>query len=66
MTVDVEDTPVLFRIKEECCGCSACFSICPQKAIIMLPDVEGFLYPHILTDKCIKCKCCIGVCPMKR
>ena len=30
-----------------CTGCSACKNICPQAAIEMMSDEEGFLYPHV-------------------
>lgn len=42
--------------KEDCCGCTACMNICPVKAITMVPDEEGFLYPFIDEEKCIHCK----------
>ena len=48
---------------EKCCGCSACYSICPVSYINMEYDNEGFLYPVINTKKCIECKSCINVCP---
>lgn len=49
--------------KNECCGCSACISICNKDAIFMKPDVFGFLYPTINEDKCINCGACARVCP---
>lgn len=49
--------------REQCCGCTACYSICPKEAIIMKPDVEGFLYPSIDQEKCIHCGRCTKVCP---
>lgn len=52
----------LFLDKENCCGCSACMSICPAEAISMKPDKEGFVYPVIDTDKCINCARCLTVC----
>jgi coenzyme F420-reducing hydrogenase beta subunit len=52
----------LFSAREACCGCSACMSICPQKAIKMSPDEEGFLYPVIDRDLCIECGRCVEVC----
>lgn len=55
----------LYEKKEECCGCSACFSICPKQAITMKEDKEGFLYPVIDVKKCIRCKRCISVCNFK-
>ena len=36
-----------FVSKNDCSGCSACSNICPQHAITMLPDSEGFKYPCI-------------------
>lgn len=57
--------PELFLKKEDCCGCTACYSICPVNAINMLADDEGFFYPEIDTKKCIGCKKCINVCAFK-
>ena len=50
--------------KEECCGCSACYNICPVQAIEMKEDEKGFKYPVINKDKCIKCNLCEKVCPI--
>lgn len=55
----------LFDNGEDCCGCSACYSICPVEAISMESDEEGFLYPTINTDICIHCKKCVSVCTFK-
>jgi len=55
----------LFSDKSQCCGCSACFSVCPKGAICMVQDEEGFLYPWIHEEKCINCRLCIKVCPLK-
>ena len=49
---------------DNCCGCTACYSICPKKAIQMEPDSEGFLYPAINADICISCGLCEQVCPI--
>lgn len=57
--------PVLYEQKKDCCGCSACFAICPGNAIVMVEDNEGFQYPKILEEKCIKCLACQSVCPFK-
>lgn len=58
--------PILYKNKEECCGCTACFAICPKMAITMIEDDEGFDYPHIDKNKCIRCCLCISVCPIKK
>lgn len=57
--------PILYKRKEDCCGCAACYAICSKKAITMAEDREGFAYPHIIEDKCICCYQCIKVCPVK-
>jgi len=48
--------------KSQCCGCTACASICTQNAITMQPDVMGFLYPVVDKGKCIDCSLCEKVC----
>lgn len=67
---DIDETkkhnlPVLFENKENCCGCTACYSICPKNAIVMKYDEEGFLYPIIDAVKCVCCKMCLSVCAFK-
>lgn len=52
----------LYGKKEECCGCTACKSICPKNAINMQLDEEGFSYPVINQDLCIECGACRKVC----
>lgn len=61
----LKDIPVLFEKKEQCSGCTACYAICPQGAISMAEDDEGFLYSKIDADKCIRCYKCVNVCPFK-
>ena len=50
--------------KNECCGCHACFNICPKNAIGMIEDEKGFKYPKINENKCINCGLCEKVCPI--
>lgn len=57
--------PILYNHKGECCGCTACYAICPNGAISMIEDEEGFNYPTIEVDKCICCYQCIKVCSFK-
>jgi coenzyme F420-reducing hydrogenase beta subunit len=54
---------LLYNRKEECCGCTACMSICPKQAITIISDEEGFLYPSINQELCIECDLCKKVCP---
>lgn len=48
--------------KNQCCGCTACMSVCPKDAIVMAADGQGFLYPKIDPSKCIECGLCDWVC----
>ena len=48
--------------KSQCCGCTACASICAHDAITMQPDVLGFLYPVVNKDKCVDCGLCEKMC----
>ena len=46
----------------DCCGCTACASICAHTAISMEPDALGFLYPKVDASKCVECELCEKVC----
>ena len=46
-----------------CSGCSACYAVCPRKAISMRPDEEGFAYPHVDESLCVNCGLCERICP---
>ena len=48
--------------KSQCCGCTACASICAHDAITMQPDALGFPYPVVDKDKCVNCGLCEKVC----
>lgn len=51
--------------KYNCCGCTACATVCNKKAIKMEPDIMGFLYPMIDNDVCVDCGKCLKVCQFK-
>ena len=55
--------PILVE-ENKCCGCYACYNICPNNAIEMIENDEHFLIPKINEKKCIYCKKCITVCPV--
>ena len=59
-------TKNLFKNKYDCCGCSACYSVCPKDAVIMKTGEEGFLYPFVKAETCISCGKCEAVCPIQR
>lgn len=50
--------------KGKCCGCTACESICPKRAIEMVPDEEGFVYPQVDSSICTNCDVCLKICPI--
>ena len=56
---------IVVKNKADCCGCTACYSVCPKKAISMQQDQEGFLYPFVEISKCIDCKLCDSACPIE-
>lgn len=62
---EIKSIPVLWIRKEECCGCTACYAICPKEAIKMKEDEEGFEYPYINERICVRCGMCMKVCPIK-
>jgi len=51
--------------KNECTGCSACYNICPTKAIDMVFSEEGFYVPKIDENLCTNCGKCLTVCPVE-
>lgn len=53
---------LLYERGEQCCGCGACYNICPRNAISMSEDKYGFVYPEIDKSKCIRCGLCMKVC----
>lgn len=58
--------PNLWKKEEECCGCTACATICPKQAITFVYNAEGFLYPEVDSSKCIGCLKCEMVCAFKK
>ena len=51
--------------KAKCSGCTACVNVCPENAILMKPDQEGFLYPEVQEALCISCAKCQRICPVQ-
>ena len=52
----------VYEEKKDCCGCTACMSICPQGAIKMVADEKGYVYPDINQALCVNCGLCKKVC----
>ncbi len=50
--------------KNQCTGCCACIDICPQNAITVITDIDGFQIPQIAEEMCTHCDRCDKVCPV--
>ncbi len=55
---------VIIERPQDCCGCTACASICPHGAIQLKANNKGFLYPQINGDVCVECGLCLKTCPI--
>lgn len=49
--------------KVQCFGCEACVQNCPNSAIRMVADKDGFRYPVVNESACVHCNLCRAVCP---
>ena len=63
--MEEKNIPDLSSDKRRCCGCAACYSVCPVGAIAMEADEKGFPYPVIDEEKCIRCQQRIRICAFK-
>jgi len=54
-----------YNLEKECCGCSACYSICPANAIKMVQNERGFFNPQV-SENCVRCGQCIKVCQIEK
>lgn len=52
--------------KRDCTGCYACMNVCPKKAIKLIEDENGFVYPHIDSNKCVNCGLCQKICEQRK
>lgn len=57
--------PQFHRVSDndQCCGCTACMAVCPEKAVSIKTNPKGFYAAEVDESKCIKCGKCLQVCP---
>lgn len=62
---DLANIPVFAKMqKDDCCGCEVCANVCPNGAITMVEDTEGFNYPRMNNILCVGCNRCVSNCPV--
>lgn len=49
---------------QDCTGCLACVNVCPQQALKIDVDNEGFYVPSLNAEKCTECLLCQNRCPI--
>lgn len=49
---------------EQCTGCGACVSCCPQNALSVIRKSAGFFYPQVKESRCCHCGLCKECCPV--
>lgn len=55
------------KSNSECCGCTACVTVCRKKCLVMKKDPYGFFYPYLEKPyECIHCDLCETVCPIEK
>lgn len=52
------------KSEKNCCGCMACFTVCPKKCITQKNGNLGAVFPEVNMDTCVNCGKCETVCPM--
>ena len=60
----VQNSNEIYPLTKYCCGCGACAAVCPNGAIKLTENDDGFLAPVFDENKCVKCEKCRRVCPM--
>ena len=57
----------VFVTKDKCCGCTACFNVCPKNAITIQENGGGgYSYPAINPELCINCGLCQKTCQFSK
>ena len=57
-----KNTVAVIADSNKCTGCSGCAVICPENAVTMTKNSQGFLIPEINGGKCTLCGKCLDKC----
>lgn len=57
---------LITKNEQDCCGCAACAYACPAGCITMVEDSLGFQIPLVDEISCINCGLCFKRCPMTK
>ena len=61
-----DETQNIYTYNSLCCGCGSCKEVCPNSAINIKINEQGF-YQSFVDDKlCVNCRKCISVCPVQQ
>lgn len=52
--------------RDGCCGCFACYNVCPSSTICMNLTADGFYEPVVDAARCTGCGLCASLCPVLR
>ena len=52
----------VYKMKDLCCGCTACLNVCPKNAITIQIDGGGYAYPSVNSGLCTECGLCRKTC----
>ena len=55
-----------YAVTNTCCGCGACEVVCPENAVTVVMDQNGFMQFSVNQDLCTHCKKCRLVCPYSK
>ena len=57
-----ENTVAKIADENQCTGCGGCAEICPENAIAMTKNSQGFFFPEVNGGKCTLCGECLNQC----
>ncbi len=59
-------TQNIYTYNSLCCGCGSCKEVCPNSAINIKINEQGFYQSFVDNKLCVNCGKCISVCPVQQ